>query len=93
MEIDLRPSVISPPSKEYLIGDRTQLLGSIKARYMIQAQRVGGVAAGSVELGYRTLAAALKDYNGNGALTYEELIDMPIKDTAEILNALNQAGI
>lgn len=89
MKIDLAPETENQNISCTLRG-QTYSLAPIKAKHMIAAQRAGGPNAGSVELGFRTLALAMREAMKEEALSYEQLIDMPLKETQPLMELLNQ---
>jgi hypothetical protein len=89
MKIDLAPETENQNISCNLQG-QTYRLAPIKAKHMIAAQRAGGPNAGSVELGFRTLALAMREAMKDDALSYEQLIDLPLKETQPLMELLNQ---
>lgn len=70
---------------QFEVAGRKIYFGAIKGKHMIVAQTQAGAKGGSVELGYRTLTAAILEAMGPEAVTYAELVDMDIKDVTPML--------
>jgi len=86
MKIDLTRA---PEVQTFEVAGRTILVGAVKGKHMVRAQAEGGAKAGSVELGYRTLASAIKETMGEDAPTYAELLDLSVADAAPLLALIN----
>jgi hypothetical protein len=76
---------------QFKIRGKDVCFAAIKGKHMIAAQSAGGPKAGSVELGYRTLAAAILEYMGAEAMTYGELIDLSVSEVTPLLATIDEA--
>jgi hypothetical protein len=76
--------------KTFTVGELTIQIGPIKGKHMVKAQRDGGPKAGQIEMGFRTLAAAMEEAMGADAPTYVELLEQPVKDIEPLLALISE---